>query len=133
MAIRSTKELVYEPVNGTKAVIALRIKSWERETRLKRFKILVEDCIVTDTGNTEVGAPLKSYTPINLREVYRSDVQVNGLFEFIAIPIMETDVFSDKIDFLFNKALALDTSGQPVYGSISTDWEEVTEANEVVI
>jgi hypothetical protein len=133
MAIRSTKELVYEPVNGTKAVIALRIKSWERETQLKRFKIFVEDCIVADTGNTEVGAPLKSYTPINLREVYRSDAQVNGLFEFIAIPIMETDVFSDKIDFLFDKALALDTQSKPVYGTLASDWEEFNEVDEVVI
>ena len=133
MILRSTKELIYEPVNGTKAVIALRIKSWERETNLKRFKILVEDCIVTDTGNTEVGAPLKSYTPINLREVYRSDVEVNGIFDFLATPILETEIFTDKIDQLFSEALFLDTQQKPVYGTLATDWEEFTESDEVVI
>ena len=133
MAIRSTKELVYEPVNGTKAIIALRIKSWERETRLKRFKIFVEDCIVTDTGNTEVGAPLKSYQPIKLREVYRSDAEVNGIFDYLAIPILETEIFTDKIDQLFNNALFLDTQQKPVYGTLASDWEEFNEVDEVVI
>jgi len=33
MAIRSTKELVYEPVNGTKVVIALRIKKSDQSNR----------------------------------------------------------------------------------------------------
>jgi len=133
MAIRSTKELVYEPVNGTKAVIALRIKSWERETRLKRFKILVEDCIVTDTGNTEVGAPLKSYLPIKVREVYRSDAEVAGLFNYVAISINALDNFPDEIDALFKMALSIETSSAPIYGTISTDWEEFNEVDEVVI
>ena len=132
MAIRSTKELVYEPVNGTKAIIALRIKSWERQTELKRFKILVEDCIVTDTGNTEVGAPLKSYLPIKVREVFRSDAEVQVLFDYVAMAILETDNFPEKIDSLFGIALTIETSSAPIYGTIASDWEEVDESLEIV-
>lgn len=130
MIVRSTKQFIIDSRDGNLGVIALRITDWIREAKQNRFRATVEDMLVRDVLNPEPGAPLKSYEVLSRREVYRTNEEVNLLFQFIGVPIEIGDNFNEKIDFLIAQGLLIDTQQKPIYGSVSGDWELIDETLE---
>lgn len=133
MILRSTKELVYDSRDNKTGIIALKITDWVRSALNDRFTGTVEDYIVRDTGTTTVGEPLKSYEKIASKPIYRTNQEVNDLFNYVATPIEIGDNFNEKIDYIIVQGLMIDTQIAPVYGSAPEDWEIVDETLEVYV
>lgn len=133
MILRSTKELVYDSRDNKSAIIALKITDWVRSALNDRFTGTVEDYIVRDTGTTTAGEALKSYERIASKPIYRTNQEVNDLFNYVATPIEIGDNFNEKIDYIIVQGLMIDTQTAPVYGSTPEDWEIVDETLEVYV
>lgn len=129
--VRSTVPLIYDARDQKSAFIALKISDWTREEKFNRFKAVVEDFIVTDVVDPQPGQPLKSYTPINRKDVVYTNQEIDNLFNFIAIPIEVGDSYSDKQQSLLANALLIVTQQKPIFGSNAGQWEIVDRALEI--
>ncbi len=129
--IRSTKALTIGDRSKRQAVIAIAVTDYTWQEKLNRYLITVEDCEVVDSGNTEPGSPLKNYISIGTKPVARTKKEVNDLFNYFAVDIMNGDDFTEKLRELIVKGLLLDTQVNPIYNSTGADWEIVDTSFEV--
>lgn len=133
MILRSKIELTYEPINNLKGIIALDVVKWSRDKENNRYLITVNDYLVNPAANPQVGEPLFTYEIIRVREIIRSQKQIDDLFSYIATDINHLNPFSNQLDTLIAQGLNIDTQQKPIYISTSADWELVDRASEVAV
>lgn len=129
--IRSKTALTYNDRKKKNGIIAIRITSFSWNEQLKKYIIQVEDCEVKETGATAPGEPLKSYHPFNSEPRDRTQDQVNDLFNYFGVDIVQGDDFTGKFRDLIVKSLLLDTQQNPIYGSAPEDWEIIDTETEI--
>lgn len=112
--VRSTVPLTYDSRDGKTGVIALKISDWTREEKYNRFKAVVEDFIVTEAVNPQVGQPLKTYTPIGRKNVVYTNQEIDNLFNLIKKPIEIGMSYSDAQQSLLIDALLIVTQQKPI-------------------
>ncbi len=128
--IRSKKPLTIGDRTKREAVVAISL-SLEWQEDLYRFVATVKDYEVQETENPDGGKSYQNYIPLGEKKVTRTPEQVNGLFNFIALDIVQGDDFTEAFRNLQVKALLLDTQQNPIYNSVAEDWEIFDTVTEI--
>lgn len=129
--IRSKVPVTYGDRSKKTGIVAIVVKDYTWQEKFNRYQVEVEDCEVIDAVNPEPGTPLKSYPVISRKTVIRTKEQVNELFNYFAVDIVQGDDFTAKLRELIVKGLLLDTQQLPVYGTTAEDWEIVDTSTEI--
>jgi hypothetical protein len=115
--IKSTKELVYNAVNGNKGIIFREVEQFTTQPNYFMSKV-IDKALVTINGE-------ETFEPIAVREVILPIAEINQLFTSIGESILYTDNLHEKLSELIQESLYIITTTDGAYQSTAQDWKKV--------
>ena len=128
--IKSNIELIYDSRSQKQGIIQLEINSWNFDASNKRYVAIVEDFVINQIQTDISNQDLTMSTVIENRKTLISSIkkhyskeQIDGLFALLQNPIQLTESYTDEMDNLISMALLFKTQQEPIYNSVSNNWQ----------
>lgn len=126
--IRSKRELIYNIRNGNTGIIQLEIESWQFKPLENVYIATIHDYVIVNTELFGVDGSItyqEEKQLIDMKTIRYNSIDIDQLFYVLQNPIELTESYTSEMYQLISMALLYVTQQDPIYESISSDWEMI--------